>query len=100
AWERLPFYAQDRAAQMVITFLIDCMIHPKEVTKQHFIDFRAARREDYSIPATNQGIAYLKMRIRELVEPTAEFPLLDLSSAQDGPCSLPLKNMDLSLKSE
>jgi hypothetical protein len=99
-WEQLPFFGKDRAAQMVIIYLIDRLIHPKEVTEQNFKDFRAARREDYSIPATNQAIAYLKMRIRELVEPKAEFLLLDLSSAQEGSCRLALKNMDLTLRTE
>jgi hypothetical protein len=101
-WEQLPFYGQDRAAQMVITFLIDSLVHRHEVTKEHFEDFRASRREDYSIPATNQAIAYLKMRIREMPEPEAEFPLLDVSSERPDACPfrLALKNMDPCLKTD
>jgi len=100
AWEQLPFFGKDRAAQMVIIFLIESLIYPKELTEQHFKDFRAARRKDYSIPATNQAITYLRMRIRELLEPKAEFPLLNVSSAQEGPGRLALKKMDLTLRTE
>ena len=75
-WEQLPIFGKDRAAQMVITFLIDNMIHPKDVTQQHLDQFYDERRKDhYSIPATNQAIAYLKLRIREVPGLAAKFPL-------------------------
>jgi hypothetical protein len=77
------------------------MIHPKDLTQQHLDHFYAERRErGYSIPSTNQAIAYLKMRIREAIGLDAEFPLLDVSSDRQDPCRLALKNMGLCLKAE
>jgi len=100
-WEQLPIFGKDRAAQMVILALIDSMIPPKELTQQHLDDWYAERRKHgYSIPSTNQAIAYLKMRIREVPGLAAYFPLLEVGSEQQGPRSLALKNMDLSLKTE
>ena len=98
-WEQLPFFGKDRAAQMVITFLIERMILPKNVTQLHFKDFQAERREHYSIPATNQAIAYLKMRIRE-AGLEANFPLLDVDPEREFECCLTLRDMDPSLKTE
>ena len=102
AWEQLlPFFGKDRAAQMVITYLTDNMIHPKDVTQQHLDQFYEERRNDhYSIPATNQAIAYLKLRIRETPELKAEFPLLDVSSGRQDARGLALKDMDISLQTE
>jgi len=99
-WEQLPFFGKDRAAQMVIIFLIDRLIHPKELTEQHFKDFRTARMKDYSIPATNQAIAYLKMRIRDVPGLEANFPLLDANPERDDECRLALRYMDPALKTE
>ncbi|HUV69912.1 MAG TPA: hypothetical protein VMW15_09645 [Terracidiphilus sp.] len=101
-WEQLlPFFGKDRAAQMVITFLIDSLIRPEDVAQQHLDDFYAKRRKDYySIPSTNQAIAYFKLRIREEPVLQEKFPLLDVSSAEQVPCRLAQKSMDLSLKTE
>jgi len=100
-WEQLPFFGKDRSAQMVITFLIDNMIHTKDVIEQHFEQFYAERRDDhYSIPATNQAIANLKLRIGESPELKAMFPLVDLGSELHGPRRLALKKMDAPLKKE
>lgn len=101
AWEQLPFFGKDRSAQMVIMFLIDNMIHTEDVTEQHLEQFYAKRREDhYSIPATNNAIANLKLRIGETPELKAMFPLLKLGSELQGPFRLALKNMDIALKAE
>lgn len=102
AWEQLiPFFAKYRAAQMVITFLIDSLIRPEDVTQQHLDDFYAKRRKDhYSIPSTNQAIAYFKLRIREEPVLQENFPLLDVSSAEPVPCRLAQKSMELTLKTE
>lgn len=101
AWEQLPFFRKDRSAQMVIMFLIDNMIYTQDVTEQLLEQFYAKRRKDhYSIPATNNAIANLKLRIGETPELKAMFPLLNFGSEMQGPFRLALKSMDIALKTE
>lgn len=100
-WEQIPFFGKDRAAQMVITSLIDNLVRPWETTQEHLDDWYAERRDDhYSIASTNQAIAYFKLRIREEPVLQEKFPLLDVSSAEQVPSRLAQKSMDLSLKTE
>ncbi len=100
-WEQIPFFGKDRAAQMVITSLIDNLVRPWETTQEHLNDWYVERRnEHYSIASTNQAIAYLKMRIRETEGWETLFPLLDPRSEQLDPCRMALKKMNLTLRAE
>lgn len=100
-WEQIAFFGKDRAAQMVITSLIDNLVRPRETTPEHLDNWYVERREHhYSIPSTNQAIAYLKMRIHETEDWDTLFPLLDPSSKQLDSCRLAMKHMDPALQAE